>query len=142
MMAKKNVLVLLGPNLNMVGIREKGVYGNESEESIERQIREEAEKLGYHCEIFQSNWEGALIDKIHEARESYQGVILNAGALTHYSYALRDAIASVPIPFVEGPHEQHPRPGGIPAYFRDCAGVRRPDLRLWQKQLFFWPWLR
>ena len=100
-MAKKNVLVLLGPNLNMVGIREKGVYGNESEESIERQIREEAEKLGYHCEIFQSNWEGALIDKIHEARESYQGVILNAGALTHYSYALRDAIASVPIPFVE-----------------------------------------
>lgn len=101
MMAKKNVLVLLGPNLNMVGIREKGVYGNESEESIERQIREEAEKLGYHCEIFQSNWEGALIDKIHEVRESYQGVILNAGALTHYSYALRDAIASVPIPFVE-----------------------------------------
>ena len=61
MMAKKNVLVLLGPNLNMVGIREKGVYGNESEESIERQIREEAEKLGYHCEIFQSNWEGASL---------------------------------------------------------------------------------
>lgn len=100
-MSKKNVLVLLGPNLNMVGIREKGVYGDETEESIERQIREEAEALGYTCDIFQSNWEGALIDKIHESREKYDGVVLNAGALTHYSYALRDAIASVKIPFVE-----------------------------------------
>ena len=97
-MSKKNVLVLLGPNLNMVGIREKGVYGDETEESIERQIREEAEALGYTCDIFQSNWEGALIDKIHESREKYDGVVLNAGALTHYSYALRDAIAPVKIP--------------------------------------------
>ena len=85
----------------MVGIREKGVYGEESAESIQRQICEEAEKLGYECDVFQSNWEGALIDKIHEARERYDGVVLNAGALTHYSYALRDAIASVKIPFVE-----------------------------------------
>lgn len=100
-MSKKKVLVLLGPNLNMVGIREKGVYGEESAESIQRQICEEAEKLGYECDVFQSNWEGALIDKIHEARERYDGVVLNAGALTHYSYALRDAIASVKIPFVE-----------------------------------------
>lgn len=100
-MSKKRVLVLLGPNLNMVGIREKGVYGEESAESIQRQICEEAEKLGYECDVFQSNWEGALIDKIHEARERYDGVVLNAGALTHYSYALRDAIASVKIPFVE-----------------------------------------
>ena len=100
-MSKKRVLVLLGPNLNMVGIREKGVYGDESEQSIERQIREEAEKFGYTCEIFQSNWEGALIDRIHESREKFDGVVINAGALTHYSYALRDAIASVKIPFVE-----------------------------------------
>lgn len=58
-MSKKRVLVLLGPNLNMVGIREKGVYGEESAESIQRQICEEAEKLGYECDVFQSNWEGA-----------------------------------------------------------------------------------
>ena len=98
---KKRVLLLLGPNLNMVGIREKGVYGDESAESIEEQIRAKAESMGYVCDIFQSNWEGALIDKIHEARERYDGVVLNAGALTHYSYSLRDAIASVKIPFVE-----------------------------------------
>ena len=98
---KKRVLVLLGPNLNMVGIREKGVYGDESAESIEEQIRAKAESMGYVCDIFQSNWEGALIDKIHEARERYDGVVLNAGALPHYSYSLRDAIASVKIPFVE-----------------------------------------
>ncbi len=100
-MSKKRVLVLLGPNLNLVGIREKGVYGDESAESIEKQIREEADKLGYVCDVYQSNWEGALIDKIHEAREQYDGVVLNAGALTHYSYSLRDAIASVKIPFIE-----------------------------------------
>ena len=100
-MSKKRVLILLGPNLNMVGIREKGVYGDESAQSIEQQIRDEAEKLGYVCDVYQSNWEGALIDKIHEARELYDGVVLNAGALTHYSYSLRDAIASVKIPFIE-----------------------------------------
>lgn len=100
-MSKKRVLVLLGPNLNMVGIREKGVYGDESAQSIEQQIRQEAENLGYLCDVFQSNWEGALIDKIHEAREQYDGVVLNAGALTHYSYSLRDAIASIKIPVIE-----------------------------------------
>lgn len=100
-MAKKNVLVLLGPNLNMVGVREKGVYGDETAESINLQIVEEAKKHGYECEIFQSNWEGALIDKIHGAKGVYDGVVINAGALTHYSYALRDAIACVRIPFVE-----------------------------------------
>ncbi len=100
-MSKKKVLVLLGPNLNMVGIREKGVYGDETAQSIEMQIREYAESLGFECEIFQSNWEGALIDKIHEAKGAFDGVVLNAGALTHYSYALRDAVACLRIPFVE-----------------------------------------
>ena len=98
---KKRVLVLLGPNLNMVGIREKGVYGDESAESIEEQIRAKAESMGYVCDIFQSNWEGALIDKIHEARERYDGVVLNAGGYTHTSVALADAIGGVDIPVVE-----------------------------------------
>ena len=97
----KKVLVLLGPNLNLVGVREKGVYGDETAESINSQILENSAKLGYECDIFQSNHEGDLIDKIHEARTSYSGVVINAGALTHYSYALRDAIASVRIPFIE-----------------------------------------
>ena len=100
-MAAKKVLVMLGPNLNMVGIREKGIYGEETAESINRQIQEKAVALGFQCDIFQSNHEGDLIDHIHAARGSYDGVVINAGALTHYSYALRDAIASVHIPFVE-----------------------------------------
>lgn len=100
-MSKKRVLVLLGPNLNMVGVREKGVYGSETAQNIELQIREYAERLDFECEIFQSNWEGALIDQIHAAKGVYDGVVLNAGALTHYSYALRDAVACLRIPFIE-----------------------------------------
>lgn len=87
--------------MDMVGIREKGVYGDETAESINRQIVENAGKLNCDCDIFQSNHEGDLIDHIHDARGNYNGVVINAGALTHYSYAIRDAIASVRIPFVE-----------------------------------------
>ena len=97
----KKVLVILGPNLNMVGVREKGVYGTETAESINQQILEKAKSLDFECDIFQSNHEADLIDKIHSALGVYNGVVINAGALTHYSYALRDAIASVNIPFVE-----------------------------------------
>ena len=97
----KKVLVILGPNLNMVGVREKGVYGTETAESINQQILEKAKSLDFECDIFQSNHEGDLIDKIHSALGVYDGVVINAGALTHYSYALRDAIAYVNIPFVE-----------------------------------------
>ena len=65
------------------------------------QIHEYAESLGFECEIFQSNWEGALIDKIHGAKGVFDGVVLNAGALAHYSYALRDAVTCLRIPFIE-----------------------------------------
>lgn len=97
----KKILVLLGPNLNMVGIREKGIYGNESADSISDQIMEYAKDIGFSADIYQSNHEGDLIDKIHFGKDIYDGVVINAGALTHYSYALRDAIASIKIPFVE-----------------------------------------
>lgn len=100
-MSKKKVLVLLGPNMNMVGVREKGVYGDETAESINAQIVDTAKRLDFECEIFQSNWEGAIIDKIHAAKGTYDGVVINAGALTHYSYAIHDAIACVRIPFIE-----------------------------------------
>ena len=99
--AAKKVLVLLGPNLNLVGVREKGIYGEESAQSINEAIMEAARARGLLCEIYQSNHEGDLIDRLHAARESVSGVVINAGALTHYSYALRDAIAAVRLPCVE-----------------------------------------
>lgn len=97
----KKILVLLGPNLNMVGVREKGIYGSEDASSIEEQIKSYAQSNGFEADVFQSNHEGDLIDKIHAAKDNYNGFVINAGALTHYSYALRDAIACVKIPFVE-----------------------------------------
>ena len=100
-MAKK-ILVLLGPNLNMVGVRERGIYGTESAKSIEEDIYAQAAARSLECEVFQSNYEGALIDRIQQSMENeFDGIILNAGALTHYSYAIRDAIAGVRVPCVE-----------------------------------------
>lgn len=100
-MISKKILVLLGPNLNMVGVREKGIYGTESAQSIEEDIYAQAATRGLECTVFQSNYEGALIDQIQQAIGVYDGIVLNAGALTHYSYALRDAIAGVRVPCVE-----------------------------------------
>lgn len=97
----KKILIMNGPNLDMVGIREPGVYGSETLESINREIYEYAKKLGLECDFFQSNCEGALIDKIHSVLNDYDGCVLNAGAYTHYSYAIRDAISSVNKPFIE-----------------------------------------
>lgn len=98
----KKILVMLGPNLNMVGTREKNIYGEENADTINQDIKSFAKKAGFECDIFQSNHEGDLIDKIHSTLGVYDGVVLNAGALTHYSYALRDAIASVTaVPFIE-----------------------------------------
>ena len=98
---EKKILLLLGPNLNLVGVREKGIYGDETAESIEQQVIAAAKEMGFALTVYQSNHEGDLIDQIHAARGKFAGCIINAGALTHYSYALRDAIASVHIPFVE-----------------------------------------
>lgn len=98
----KKILVMLGPNLNMVGTREKNIYGEENADTINQDIKSFAKNAGFECDIFQSNHEGDLINKIHSTLGVYDGVVLNAGALTHYSYALRDAIASVTaVPFIE-----------------------------------------
>lgn len=97
----KKILIMNGPNLDMVGIREPGVYGSETLEKINAEIKSYAETLGIECDFFQSNCEGALIDKIHSVLNDYDGCVLNAGAYTHYSYALRDAISSVNKPFIE-----------------------------------------
>ncbi len=98
----KTILILNGPNLNLTGVREPGVYGCETLRSIEDAAVREAQSLGFSAECFQSNHEGALIDRIHLAREEgVCGIVFNPGAFTHYSYALRDAIAAVNIPTVE-----------------------------------------
>lgn len=98
---KENVLVIHGPNLNLLGEREPGIYGSESYQELNENIMKKAEELGLQCEIFQSNHEGAIIDKIHASRERFDAIVLNAGAYTHYSYAIRDAISAVRIPVIE-----------------------------------------
>lgn len=96
------ILVLLGPNLNMVGVRKKEVYGTQTAKQINDIILDYAKSKDVLCEILQSNHEGVLIDKIHDTLNNFDGVVINPGALTHYSYALRDAIECVEqIPFVE-----------------------------------------
>ncbi len=97
----KKILVIHGPNLNLLGEREPGVYGNTTIETLNSNIIDRAKEQGMQCEIFQSNHEGAIIDKLHAARKEFDGVIINAGAYTHYSYAIRDAIAAIKIPCIE-----------------------------------------
>ena len=95
------ILFINGPNLNMLGVREKGVYGTTTLKDIEKMVRDEASKLNEEVEFFQSNHEGIIIDTIHGTLGNYEAVVINPGAFTHYSYAIRDAIASVNIPFIE-----------------------------------------
>lgn len=97
----KKILILNGPNLNMTGEREPGVYGHHTLDEINQLIAEHAEKLGLECTFFQSNHEGDLVDKIQSVAKEFDGCVINAGALTHYSYAIRDAISAVRKPFVE-----------------------------------------
>lgn len=96
-----NILVLHGPNINLTGKREPEQYGGETLDQINTEIMARASELGMTCEIFQSNHEGALIDRIHASAGIFDGIVLNAGAYTHYSYAIRDAIAAVPVPCIE-----------------------------------------
>ena len=97
----KKILILNGPNMDMVGIREPGVYGHDTLKTIEDEAISYAKSLGLECEAFQSNSEGEIIDRIHQARLDFSGIVINAGAYTHYSYAIRDAIAAVKIPVIE-----------------------------------------
>jgi len=95
------VLLLNGPNLNLLGLREPGLYGAQTLAAIEADLNRQAEALGVDLACFQSNHEGALVDRIHAARGEVDGILINAGAYTHTSIALRDALLGVAIPYVE-----------------------------------------
>ncbi len=96
-------LVMNGVNLNLTGKREKGVYGTQTLEQINEKLAAYCKAQGDSVDFYQSNIEGELVNKLHEAflTKGYDGILLNAGAFTHYSYALRDAIAAIDIPVVE-----------------------------------------
>lgn len=95
------ILVINGPNLNLLGRREPDVYGTATLDDIEAMVAERAAELGVDVCFFQSNHEGAIIDRLHDAIGVCDGVVLNPGAYTHYSYAIRDAIAGIGMPVVE-----------------------------------------
>ncbi len=98
---EKKILVIHGPNLNLLGEREPGIYGDVSFDALNAELVKRAEALGLECEIYQSNHEGAIVDKLHAARKDCFGIVLNAGAYTHYSYAIADAIKAIKIPVIE-----------------------------------------
>jgi len=98
---KMKVLVINGPNLNRLGLREPEIYGSFTLADLERALKKEGEVLGIELDFFQSNSEGAIVDTIQQARGRYDGIIINPGAYTHYSIAIRDAIAGEGIPTVE-----------------------------------------
>ena len=97
----RKVLVINGPNLNLLGIREKGIYGEETLQDIAIKVNNAAKYLNIDADFIQTNHEGEIIDKIHEARGTYEVIIINPGAYTHYSIAIRDAIKAVNIPAIE-----------------------------------------
>ncbi|MCR5251121.1 MAG: type II 3-dehydroquinate dehydratase [Lachnospiraceae bacterium] len=97
-----NILVINGPNINFLGIREKAVYGTQDYDHLLKMIEDKAQECGCRIEVFQSNHEGAIIDRIQDAySDGTEGIIINPGAYTHYSYAIRDALASVELPKIE-----------------------------------------
>ncbi|OJD40596.1 catabolic 3-dehydroquinase [Diplodia corticola] len=97
----KRILLINGPNLNLLGTREPHIYGSTTLPMVVEQAKQQAAGLGIEVEDYQSNWEGALLDRIHEARGKVDAVVINPGAFTHTSVALRDALLGVGLPFVE-----------------------------------------
>ncbi len=95
------ILVINGPNLNLLGTREPGLYGRDSLKSIEERLRTQGNELGVELSFFQSNHEGDIVDRIQAARGSVDFILINAGAFTHTSVAIRDALLGVEIPFIE-----------------------------------------
>jgi 3-dehydroquinate dehydratase-2 len=98
---QKKVLVIHGPNLNMLGKREPGIYGRQSLEEIDTELKARGVDLGLEVETFQSNHEGAIVEKIQQALGQYHGLLINPAAYTHTSVAIRDALAMLEVPVIE-----------------------------------------
>ena len=102
MVTKMKLLVINGPNINFLGIREKSVYGTQDYDALLQMIAKKGQEENCTIEVFQSNHEGAIIDRIQDSYfDGTEGIVINPGAYTHYSYAIRDALASVTVPKVE-----------------------------------------
>lgn len=101
MSAPRRLLLVNGPNLNLLGTREPGIYGSATLADVERLSGEAAAAVGFDLRALQSNHEGVLIDAIHAAREDCAGIVINPGGLTHTSVSLRDALTGVGLPFAE-----------------------------------------
>ncbi|EOD49129.1 putative dehydroquinase class protein [Neofusicoccum parvum UCRNP2] len=97
----KRILLINGVNLNLLGTREPAIYGSTTLPMVVDQAKQQTAALGIELEDYQSNWEGAIVDRIHEARGNIDAIVINPGAFTHTSVALRDALLGVDIPFVE-----------------------------------------
>ncbi len=97
----KKFLVINGVNLNMLGVREPEVYGSATLDDLHKQVEKKARELGCDVDFVQSNYEGEICEKIQQAYGVYDGIIINPGAFTHYSYAIRDALGSVKLPTIE-----------------------------------------
>ncbi|PVI05548.1 dehydroquinase class II [Periconia macrospinosa] len=97
----KTILLINGPNLNLLGTRQPELYGSTTLSDVESQGKQHAEKLGANLETFQSNHEGAIVDRIHAARHKVDAIVINPAAYTHTSVAIRDALLGVDIPFIE-----------------------------------------
>lgn len=97
----RKALVMHGPNLNMLGKREPGIYGKQTLQDIEERVKKLANELQIEVSFYQSNVEGELINQLHACYETVDGIVLNPGAFTHYSIAIRDAVAAIGIPVVE-----------------------------------------
>lgn len=100
-LVRNRLLVIHGPNINLFGVRDVAIYGKESFSSINRQIVLVAKQEGFDCKIFQSNHEGEIVDAVQQSKDETDAIIINAGAYSHYSIAIRDAIEAVCLPCVE-----------------------------------------
>ena len=126
----KTIFVLNGPNLNALGKREPGIYGGKTLADIEADCKAAGLELGLEVDFRQSNHEGVLIDWLHEAGEKAAGVAFNAGAYTHTSVGLHDAIRAIPVPVIERACTR-----GIPPQIDDSARRQRGYLRFWTLKL-------
>lgn len=117
-------LVLNGPNLNLLGQREPGIYGEQTYDGLCRQLTAFAEANGSTVDFVQSNYEGTLIDAIHSNPGKYDAMVMNPGAFTHYSIALLDALKAVDVPCIEVHISNIPPAGGVPPPLGDGGGLR------------------